>query len=246
MGIWQPVKAVQLDAGEIYVENSAFDIYREGQVNNLPPDQSQPWVVSIGVDFIGQLSPGASIQARIDDMAGRTVMDTKLSNVTTSNGSPGTISGKVLVTERVDLWWPIGYGAQTLYNITIQVKDCDSRVLATVSKRTGFRTVVLDQRPISDAELALGIAPGNKWNFEINGHEIFCKGSNMVPPDAFWPRVTQERIRDIFASVVDSVSILFLNIKLSAEKSRTKTWCVYGEADHICLIGPMTWRMRWA
>lgn len=246
MGIWQSVKAVQLEAGEIYVENSAIDIYREGQVNNLPPDQSQPWVVSIGVDYIGLLSPGASIQVTIDDMTGRTVVDTTALNVTTSNGSPGRISGKILLTEPVDLWWPIGYGAQTLYNITIQVKDCDSRILAIVSKRTGFRTVVLDQRPISDAELALGIAPGSKWNFEINGHEIFCKGSNMVPPDAFWTRVTQERIRDMFTSVIDSVSTLSLNIKLIAEENRIKTWCAYGEGGHICQIGPMTWRMRWA
>jgi beta-mannosidase len=54
------------------------------------------------------------------------------------------------------------------------------RLLATVSKRTGRKTIVLDQRQITDAEIALGIAPGNRWNFESNEHEIFCKGSNML------------------------------------------------------------------
>jgi beta-mannosidase len=68
--------------------------------------------------------------------------------------------------------------------------------------------VVLDQTHISDFDIAVGIAPGNKWNFEINGHEIYCKGSNFLPPDAFWPRVTKERMQMLFQSAVDSVCIL--------------------------------------
>jgi beta-mannosidase len=32
----------------------------------------------------------------------------------------------------------------------------------------------------------------------IKGHEIFCKGGNIVAPDAFWTRVTQDGIKDMF------------------------------------------------
>lgn len=38
-------------------------------------------------------------------------------------------------------------------------------------------------------------------HFEINGHEFYAKGSNFIPPDAFWPRVTSTRIRQLFDSV---------------------------------------------
>jgi beta-mannosidase len=220
IGIWQSVRAVQLEEGDIYVENSAVDIYREGQVNNLPPDQSQPWVVNVTLDYLGQLAPGAAIQVRIDDMDGRTVVDAALSNLTTN--TPGSISGQMLVTEPVGLWWPSGYGPQTLYNLTIQLQNCDKKALASVHKRTGFRTIVLDQRAISDSEIALGVTPGSKWNFQINGHEIWCKGSNMVPPDAFWPRVTEERIRDMFTSVVDGVRILSLHSQPQLMKAEPK------------------------
>lgn len=100
--------------------------------------------------------------------------------------------------------------ALSLYDITVRIRDGNEKAPATVFKRTGFRTIVLDQRPVTDAEIALGIGPGSRCNFEIDGHEIFCKGGNMVPPDAFWTRVTQDSIKYMFISVIDSVRSLFL------------------------------------
>lgn len=44
----------------------------------------------------------------------------------------------------------------------------------------------------------------NSGHFEINGHEMYAKGSNFIPPDAFWPRVTPLRIQQLFSSVVSS------------------------------------------
>ncbi len=39
-------------------------------------------------------------------------------------------------------------------------------------------------------------------HFEINGYPFYAKGSNFIPPDAFWPRITPERIRQLFTSVI--------------------------------------------
>lgn len=57
--------------------------------------------------------------------------------------------------------------------------------------------------PISEAQLAQGIAPGNNWHFEVNGHEFYAKGSNFIPLDAFWPRITETKMKQLFQSVVD-------------------------------------------
>ena len=137
------------------------------------------------MDYLGQLSPDASVQVIIEDVSGKRIADTTISDVTTCSDIPGGISGQIVVSERADLWWPVGYGAQPLHNITMRIRDGNGNALATVFKRTGFRTIVLDQRSITGAEIVLGIAPGSRWNFEIDGHEIFCKGSIMVLPDAF-------------------------------------------------------------
>lgn len=210
-GIWKSLRVVQVNKNEIHVQNSLVDIYRLGQLNNLPPDQTQPWVINVSVDYIGQLPSGASIQVQISGMDNSIVSKQGLSNLRVNgNNTGGRITGEMSVTEQVDLWWPAGYGNQTLYNVDIQIKDAQNSTITSVNKRTGFRTVVLDQTPILDTEVALGVAPGNKWNFEINGHEIYCKGSNFLPPDAFWPLVTRERMQMLFQSAVDSVSIRVL------------------------------------
>ena len=60
---------------------------------------------------------------------------------------------------------------------------------------------VLNMEVISEEQIAQGIAPGNNWHFEINGHEFYAKGSNFIPPDVFWPRVTSTKIQQLFDSV---------------------------------------------
>lgn len=90
-----------------------------------------------------------------------------------------------------------------MYNMTIDLSSVGSNsTLASVNKRVGFRTIVVNAEPISDAQIKQGIASGSNWHFEINGHEFFAKGSNFIPPDTFWPRVNETHIRNLFGAVV--------------------------------------------
>ncbi|OCL07281.1 glycoside hydrolase family 2 protein [Glonium stellatum] len=198
-GPWQPAYVIQLGPGNIYIRNSLVDIYREGQLNNLPPDQTKNWVLNASVDCLGSLPPNSALNYRLLDSKNSTILHGRLTNITSSNT---TITGSVIIPDRaVSLWWPNGMGPQTLYHLTIEVVDSSSSVIASVSKRVGFRTIVLNEGVITQEQLDQGIAPGNNWHFEINGHEFYAKGSNFIPPDAFWPRVTESRIRQLFDSV---------------------------------------------
>ena len=185
---------------EVHVRNSIVDIYREGQLNNLPPDQSQPWVVNASLDYFGQLPGGISLSYTLKDADNKTISGGSLESVNCTNA---TVTGMTTIPNgTVDLWWPSQLGPQTLYFMTISLES-SGKMLASVTKRLGFRTIVLNEKPISDEQLAQGVAPGNNWHFEINGHEFYAKGSNFIPPDAFWPRVTVERMNQLFDSVVD-------------------------------------------
>lgn len=197
-GPWLPAYLVTLQNNDAYIRNTLVDVYRQGQLPLLPPDQRAPWVVNVSLDYLGHLPKGASLQYTLRDSNGKTTTSGKLTNITHSNGVIG--GSTIIADDKVELWWPTGFGSQTLYNLTVNVVGSSNK--ASVTKRIGFRTIVLNELPISNAQLAQGIAPGNNWHFEVNGQTFYAKGSNFIPPDAFWPRVTPDRIRKLFDSVI--------------------------------------------
>ncbi|KAI1773308.1 glycoside hydrolase family 2 protein [Hypoxylon cercidicola] len=200
-GIWQKAWVLQLSQGEIYVRNSLLDLYREGQLNNLPPDQTANWILNASVDVIGTVPEGASLNFKIVDLETQEEAGGgSLVNVT--NDGDVITGSTVLGAADYKLWWPVGLGPQSLYNVTIDVISESGETLASVTKRTGFRTIILNMGVVSDEEISKGVTPGNHWHFEINGQPFYAKGSNFIPPDAFWPRVTPTRIRQLFNSAV--------------------------------------------
>ncbi|MCJ1422575.1 hypothetical protein MMC29_000455 [Sticta canariensis] len=205
-GIWQPAYIIQLfsssnTSSDVYIRNSDFDISRTGQLNNLPPNQNAPWLLNASLDLLGVAPEGARLQYVIAESdSNKTVSTGSLTNITRISDS---ITGSTFLDPSAyDLWWPRGLGSQPLYNIIVSLLDSNDRILASVNKRTGFRTIVLNMEAISDEQIAQGVAPGNNWHFEINGHEFYAKGSNFIPPDAFWPRVTEKKVRQLFDSVI--------------------------------------------
>ncbi|KAL7949241.1 glycoside hydrolase family 2 protein [Trichoderma barbatum] len=203
VGIWQPAYLVQLDgSSSVYVKNSAFDLYRKGQLNNLPPDQTSDWIFNASVDVVGTIPEGAQMRYTIlDSDSHDQVSSGDFGNVT--NGGDVVTGVATLDASKYELWWPNGLGAQKLYNMSVDVIS-DGKAIASVNKRMGFRTIVLSMEPISDLDLSRSIINGSNFHFEINGHVFYAKGSNFVPPDPFWPRITFEHIHEILSDVVDA------------------------------------------
>lgn len=194
---------MQFDRKErIHVLNTDLDIFRKGQINHLPPDQSQPWVVNASIDFLGTLPAQAAMSIEVRNVeSGKILKSAPAENVSTKGQS---ISGSLTIcADAPSLWWPSGLGKQNLYYVTVTIHDGQKQHnLASVTKRTGFRTIFLNRLNITDEQLAKGIAPGANWHFEVNGQEFYAKGSNFIPPDAFWPRVSEAKMQRLFNAVV--------------------------------------------
>ena len=92
-------------------------------------------------------------------------------------------SGSVKVAG-VDLWWPVGYGDQPLYDFEIQLLDADGKILETVTKKIGFRSIEL----FSELD-----GHGKSFEIRVNGQRIWVRGANWIPDHTSLNQVTPER-----------------------------------------------------
>ena len=100
-----------------------------------------------------------------------------------------------------ELWWPKGYGDPALYDGTITLLDEDGTVLASDTRKVGFRTIRLERSEmIKDGEGA--------FCFFINGERIFVRGTNWVPLDGFhsrdakWVESTLDMVVDLNCDMI--------------------------------------------
>ncbi|KAK3381973.1 glycoside hydrolase family 2 protein [Podospora didyma] len=90
--------------------------------------------------------------------------------------------------EDAQLWWPRGYGPQSLYNIQLRaIADDGSTVLAEESQTIGFRKVEL----VQEKDIS-----GQSFYFRVNDVDVFSGGSCWIPADSFVSRLDSQRYRD--------------------------------------------------
>ncbi|MCJ1321033.1 hypothetical protein MMC15_006375 [Xylographa vitiligo] len=96
------------------------------------------------------------------------------------------------------LWYPHGYGEQSLYEVTASLLHGET-ILDTKSKKTGLRKVELVQHKDKH---------GKSFYFSINGVDVFCGGSDWIPADHFTPRISNDRYRKWLQLMVDGNQVM--------------------------------------
>ncbi|GAM90819.1 hypothetical protein ANO11243_088640 [Dothideomycetidae sp. 11243] len=96
------------------------------------------------------------------------------------------------------LWYPHGYGKQTLYDITATAVSKNIG-LDTATRRIGFRKAELVQERDKI---------GKSFYFRINEVDVFCGGSDWIPADSFTPRITEDRYRKWLQTMVDGYQVM--------------------------------------
>jgi beta-mannosidase len=190
----------------VWIEEQSIDIFKAGESFSIPPTQSADWIVNVTL--------GLRSAAKFDD-ANLTLSISAL-NLTSEPFALPTIKGNLGKTTWVNVswsipdgvpqrWYPHNLGNPQLYDLTGTISLPDWVEDVSFTARTGFRTIRLIQSPYTDEEIAKrGITPGDKYHFEVNGHEFYTKGANLIPFDPFYPRIQTDYVRWILESAVNS------------------------------------------
>ncbi len=160
VGIWKPIQLVQWDKARL-----------DNLIINPTVIDSKPTILVSG-ELLG--SGGAQL-AIIHQ--GKTLASLDCSEE--------KFSGSVQIAN-LELWWPVGYGKQPLYDFQIQLLDAKGQVLETVEKKLGFRSVEL----VSEAD-----SHGKSFEIKINNQRIWVRGANWIPDHTSLNQVTPERYR---------------------------------------------------
>lgn len=91
------------------------------------------------------------------------------------------------------LWWPNGLGEQNLYTMMVVLKNSQGKVIDSLSKRIGLRTITMDRTKDQW---------GEKFCTRINGINIFAMGADYIPEDHLLGRVTRETTRKLLNKAI--------------------------------------------
>ncbi|NUT50017.1 MAG: glycoside hydrolase family 2 protein [Saccharothrix sp.] len=175
-GIWKPVR---------------LERWTEARLAGVRP------LVTVDGDGTGRVE----VHVEVD----RAAADAELTAVVTAAGVERAVrveGGSAVVTVEVpdvDLWWPVGYGDQPLYDLGVVLR-ADDRDVDRAERRIGFRTIEVDTTP---DEI------GTPFTFVVNGKPVFAKGANWIPDDHFLTRVTRDRLtRRVDQAVAANMNML--------------------------------------
>ena len=192
--------------GSVFIEESSLEISRVGQTSVVRANQSADWLVNVTLAVRSVSAWGApTITVTIPEL-NVSSGPLPVSSIPASTNASTFVNANFTVPDGVpELWFPANLGTPQLYNFTITLSLDRNNIGASFTTRSGFRTIELIQTPYSQEEIeARGITPGDQWHFEVNGKAFYTMGTNIIPFDPFYARMTSAQVRWVLESAVAS------------------------------------------
>ncbi|KAG6839869.1 hypothetical protein C0991_010981, partial [Blastosporella zonata] len=197
--------------GPIFVDETSIDIYKQGQSFAVPPKQNANWVVNVTLGIRSAVIILRSTVTLSFPELNLTSKPIALSDIPVSTNNSFWITVTWSIPDHIpQRWYPHNLGTPKLYDLNVLLTTpssgkSPSTALVNFVSRTGFRTIELAQTRYSQQDInQRGIWPGDQWHFKVNGKDFFASGTNIIPFDPFYARVSTERVRWILESAVQS------------------------------------------
>ena len=183
MGIWRDVELIGVHGGLI------DNVYVRQDHDRISED-----IVELDIDAETSfaVSDGLYIRAEFTAPDGSQVM------------ADGKINGKTslhMLVGNAKLWYPRGYGEQTLYDLSLRLVDADGKTLDERVMKIGLRTVTVSRDKLIKAD---GSENGEEFAFTVNGIKIFAMGANYIPEDQILPRRSAELTEKLLNACCDA------------------------------------------
>ena len=191
----------------MFFEETSLEISKVGQTTALRANQSADWLVNVTLAVRSVVSAESpTLTVSIPELDVTTHLP--LGSIPAGTNASTIVRASFTVPEGVpQRWFPHNLGTPQLYNftITLALGNDSSSPSASFTTRSGFRTIELIQTPYSQEEIdSRGITPGDQWHFEVNGQAFYALGTNIIPFDPFYARITSEQARWVLESAARS------------------------------------------
>jgi beta-mannosidase len=173
---WGPCLMVSGIYGGAYL-----GLARQGRIEYVTTEmkrRGEAWTVSVTAELCAAKDGEVSVQATVGTET--VTKDFRLSKGFNSVTIP-------VVVKKPELWWPNGYGAQPLYDLSVKALGDEAK------KKIGFRELEV----VTKADKI-----GRSLIFRVNGRDVFCKGADWIPIDALPARETRVRYAKLIESAV--------------------------------------------
>jgi beta-mannosidase len=183
-GIWLPVKLIAWD--DLRIDN--FHVRQE----KISKDEAKLWAE---FDIVASKSGDVSLAVEHDGANGKKVPAAEQKARLDEGMNHITIPFRIA---SPSLWYPNGYGPQTLYKFSATLfagKGKKPAVEDRAELRTGLRSLELRRQPDQW---------GKSFTFVVNGIPVFAKGADVIPFDSFATRVTPAQHRQLLQAARDA------------------------------------------
>lgn len=179
MGIWKPISLTFYNSARIddlYIKQNKVSKEKAELENQIEIYSLSDTKAIVSVEYSLKNNDSESLNKEIELNKGKNIVSLET------------------VIDNPQLWMPIGWGEQHLYDFKVNLQ-IDNIIVDSKQVRTGLRSVRLVQEPDEH---------GRSFYFEVNGLPIFAKGSNYIPGEIMRTQQDEAFYNRLFNNVTDA------------------------------------------